>query len=106
MSNDMSHLFWVFSIGIILVFIAGLYCLLVTFNLIRVLIGLELLIKAVTLSIILAGYVAGRTALAQALAITLIVIEVVVIAVAVGVILCVFRCNKSVNVRLLRNVKG
>ena len=102
----MSQLFWVFGIGIILVFIAGFYCLLATFNLIRALIGLELLTKAVTLFIILAGYVTGRTGLAQALAITLIIIEVVVIAVAVGVILCAFRHNKSVDVRMLRNIKG
>jgi NADH:ubiquinone oxidoreductase subunit K len=106
MSSDMSQLFWVFGVGIILVFIAGFYCLLATFNLIRALIGLELLIKAVTLSIVLAGYVTGRTGLAQAFAITLIVIEVVVIAVAVGVILCVFRHNKTIDVRLLRNIKG
>jgi multisubunit Na+/H+ antiporter MnhC subunit len=102
----MSQVFGVFSIGIVLVFIAGLYCLIVTSNLIRAMIGLELLTKAITLFIILAGYVTGRVALAQALAITLIVIEVVVIAVAVGVILCVFRHNKSVDGKLLRNIKG
>ena len=106
MSSDISQLFRVFSIGIILVSIAGLYCLLVTGNLIRALIGLELLIKAVTLFIVLAGHVTGRTGLAQALAITLIVIEVVVIAVAAGVILCVYRYNKSVSVKMLRNIKG
>ena len=93
-------------IGIFLVFFTGLYCILATFNLIRAIIGLELLTKAVTLLIILAGYVTGRTGLAQAFAITLIVIEVVVIAVAMGVILCVFRHNKTIDVRLIRNIKG
>jgi multisubunit Na+/H+ antiporter MnhC subunit len=106
MSSDMSQLFWVYGIGIILVFIAGFYCLLATFNLIRALIGLELLTKAVTLLIVLAGYVTGRTGLAQALAITLIIIEVVIIAVTVGVILCAFRHNKSIDGRMLRNIKG
>ena len=94
------------SIGGILVFIIGIYCILVTFNLIRAIIGLELLTKTVTLFLILAGYVTGRTGLAQALAITLIVIEVVVIAIAAGVILCVFRHNKTIDVKLLRNIKG
>jgi NADH:ubiquinone oxidoreductase subunit K len=102
----MSQLFWMCSIGGILVFIIGIYCILVTFNLIRAIIGLELLTKTVTLFLILAGYVTGRTGQAQALAITLIVIEVVVIAVAAGVILCVFRHNKTINVKLLRNIKG
>jgi multisubunit Na+/H+ antiporter MnhC subunit len=106
MVNDIPQLFWMCSIGAILVFIIGIYCILVTFNLIRAIIGLELLTKAVTLFLILAGYVTGRMGLAQALVITLIVIEVVVIAVAVGVILCVFRHNNTIDVRLLRNIKG
>ncbi len=89
-----------------LVLITGFYCLIVTYNLIRALIGLELLTKSVTLFIILAGYITGRTALAQALAITLIVIEVVVIAVAVGIVLCVYKHNKSIDTRLLKNIKG
>jgi NADH:ubiquinone oxidoreductase subunit K len=106
MINDMSQLFWMCSISGILVFIIGIYCILVTFNLIRAIIGLELLTKSVTLFLILAGYVTGQTGLAQALAITLIVIEVVVIAVAVGIVLCVFRHNRTIDAQLLRNIKG
>ena len=106
MDNSVSQLFWILSIGVILIFIAGLYCLLATSNLIRTLIALELITKAITLFIILAGYVTGRCGLAQAMAITLIVIEVVIIAVAVGIILCVFRHNESVKVKMLRNIKG
>jgi multisubunit Na+/H+ antiporter MnhC subunit len=106
MINDVSQFFWICCIGIILVFIIGLYCLLVTSNLIRAIIALELLTKAITLFIILAGYVTGRTGLAQAIAVTVIVIEVVIIAVACGVVLCVFRHNKTIDVKLLRNIKG
>jgi multisubunit Na+/H+ antiporter MnhC subunit len=106
MVSDMPQLFWLFSIGAALVLITGFYCLIVTYNLIRALIGLELLTKSATLFIILAGYITGRTALAQALAITLIVIEVVVIAVAVGIVLCVYKHNKSIDTRLLKNIKG
>jgi multisubunit Na+/H+ antiporter MnhC subunit len=106
MVSDMGQLFLLFSTGAALVLITGFYCLIVTYNLIRALIGLELLTKSVTLFIILAGYITGRTALAQALAITLIVIEVVVIAVAVGIVLCVYKHNKSIDTRLLKNIKG
>jgi multisubunit Na+/H+ antiporter MnhC subunit len=106
MTNELPQFFWMFSIGAALVLITGFYCLIVTYNLIRALIGLELLTKSVTLFIILAGYITGRTGLAQALAITLIVIEVVVIAVAVGIVLCVYGHNKSIDGRLLRNIKG
>ena len=89
-----------------MIFIAGLYCILVTRNLMRVLIGLELLMKAVTLLLILGGYMAGRVALAQGIVITLIVIEVVVIAVMAGVILSIYRHTGSLDARNLRSLKG
>ena len=106
MTPQASQLFWLFTIPICLLFVMGLYCLLVTFNLVRVLIGLELLIKAATLLIILAGYLSGRTGLAQAIVITMIVIEVVVIVVAGGVVLQAFARHGSLNVKNLRNLKG
>jgi NADH-quinone oxidoreductase subunit K len=91
---------------IILLFIIGIYCILVSFNLIRVLIGLEILIKAATLLIILAGFVCGKTALAQAIVITLIVIEIVVMVVAGGIAFWAFRYTKSIDPRRLSNLKG
>jgi len=100
------QLFTGFAFFIIMVLIAGLYCILVTRNLMRVVIGLELLTKAVTLLIIIAGYVTGRIALAQSLVITLIIIEVVVIAVASGVILSIYRHNESLAVSNLDSLKG
>ena len=100
------QLFTGFAFFVIMVLIAGLYCILVTRNLMRVVIGLELLIKAVTLLIIVAGYVSGRVALAQALVITLIIIEVVVIAVAAGVILSIYRYNESLAASNLTSLKG
>lgn len=106
MTGEMSQIFWFYGAGIFLVFIAGLYCLLATHNLIRAVIGIELMIKAVTLFIILAGYITGRTGLAQAFAITLIVIEVVIMVVAMGVIINVYKHNKTLDVRTIRNMKG
>jgi NADH-quinone oxidoreductase subunit K len=103
---QLSQFFWIFSIAITLVLIAGFTCLLVTYNLIRALIGLELLTKGITLLIILAGYITGHTGLAQAMAITLIIIEVVVIVVAVGVVLSVFRHTQTIDSRMIRNIKG
>jgi hypothetical protein len=43
MSLYSASFFWTFGIFVILIFIAGLYCLLATFNLMRALIGIELL---------------------------------------------------------------
>ncbi len=98
-----------FATGVIFVILlaaVALYCVAVSRNLIRILIGLELLVKAVTLLVALAGHWAGRMALAQAFIITLIVIEVVVIAVAAGIVVGAHRHNLSLDVRLLRNLKG
>ncbi len=106
MNGNLPLFFWHFMIFIILLFVTGIYCILTTRNFIRVLIGLEILTKAVTLLIVLAGYCCGRTALAQAYAVTLIVVEVVIIAVAAGIVIGVFRANNSLDVARLRNLKG
>ena len=95
-----------FGFFIVLLFVCGAYCLLVTRSMIRAIIGIELLIKAVTLLIIVAGSITGRIALAQSLVITIIVIEVVVAATAAGIALCVFRHTDSLDVRSLKNLKG
>jgi len=84
----------------------AIYCILTTKNLIRVLIGVELLTKAVTLLIILGGYATGRPALGQALVIALIIVEVVVIAVAAGIVIGIFRHTNSLEVRNVKNLKG
>ena len=91
---------------IVILFVAGLYCILVTRNLMRVLIGLELLTKAVTILLIVAGYATGRTALAQAILITLIMIEVVVMAVIAGVILSIYRHTGSLDASSVKSLKG
>ena len=100
------QLFLTYSFFAIMLFIAGLYCILVTRNLMRVLIGLELLTKAVTLLLILGGYMTGRTALTQCLVITLIVIEVVVMATMAGIILSIYRHTGSLDASNLRSSKG
>ena len=106
MNGDTAVIFLLFNIFIILLSIAGVYCILMTFNLIRALLGLEILIKASTLLIILAGYLTHQTGLAQAMVITLIVIEVVIMVVAGGIILSLFRHYKTIDTRKLNQLKG
>ena len=106
MSGENWQLFTNIGFFVVLLFVCGLYCILVTRNLIRAVIGLELLIKAVTLLIIVVGYVTGRTALTQALVITIIVIEVIVAAVAGGIALRVFRHNNNLDARQLKKLQG
>jgi multisubunit Na+/H+ antiporter MnhC subunit len=106
MSPDFTQCFTYSVITIVLLMITGMYCILVSFNLIRALIGLEILIKAATLLIILFGYASGRSALAQAIVITLIVIEIVIMVVAGGIAFWAFRYNKTIDPRRLSNLRG
>ena len=106
MNSESLQVFWFFSIFIGILFVIGFYYIMITYNLIRVLIGLELLTKAVTILLIVAGYLSGCIALAQALVITLIVVEVVVITVAAGVVLGLFHHNNSLDTRRARNLRG
>jgi NADH:ubiquinone oxidoreductase subunit K len=106
MNPDLAQMFAYFLVFIILVFICGLYCLLASFNLIRILIGVEILIKAATLLIILAGYICGASSLAQSIVVTLIVVEIVFMVVAGGIALWAFRHNKTIDPRELSDLKG
>jgi len=106
MANDPVQLYWIYAVFGFLTLIAGFYCILISRNLLRVLIGIEILIKSVTFFLILAGYIGGKTSLAQGVVITLIIIEVVVIAVAAGIVLGVFQLNDSLDARKLKNLKG
>jgi NADH-quinone oxidoreductase subunit K len=95
-------LFWL-VIGLLMV--AGLYLVLVTRNLLRLLMGLEILTKAATLMLVVVGWGTGRMDLAQAFVLTLIVVEVVVIATAAGLVYAVWQRNGSLDVRSLQRMK-
>jgi multisubunit Na+/H+ antiporter MnhC subunit len=106
MAGDVSNFFWMSAGSAIVLFVIAAYCVTVSINLIRILIGLELFTKAVTLLLVVAGFATGRVALSQALVITLIVVEIVVIAVAAGVVVGAYQHTNSLDVRDLRNLKG
>jgi multisubunit Na+/H+ antiporter MnhC subunit len=78
----------------------------VTRNLIRIIIGIELLTKAVTILIAAAGYATANTALAQCFIITMIVIEVVVMVTAGGIVVRIFRNEDSIDSQILKRLKG
>jgi NADH:ubiquinone oxidoreductase subunit K len=87
-------------------FTAGLYCIFASHNLIRVVVGIEMLMKAVTLMLALAGALTGRMATAEAFIITLIVMEVVAMAVATGLVVGIFKHHGSARVKWVRQLRG
>jgi len=106
MSGEAIGLLSIFGFFTVLLLIAGLFCILMTRNFLRAIIGIEILIKAVTLYFIAIGYITNKGGLAGSLVITIIVIEVVIVVIAGGVALRVFRHNDSLDVRRLRRLKG
>jgi len=106
-----SPTFWIENFKLLaatagLLFAAGLYMVIVSHNLVRILIGIEMLTKGVTLLLGLAGAVTGRLALAEAFIITLIVLEVVAIAVAAGLVVGIFGHHGRARVSALDELKG
>jgi NADH:ubiquinone oxidoreductase subunit K len=98
--------FWMYFIFSVMLILTGLYCIAVTRNLIRVLIGMELMTKGVTLILAASGFLTGNTGLSQALIITLIVVEVVVISVAAGVVIGYYRRTKSLDTHTMNSLRG
>lgn len=92
-------------VGFLLI-IAGCYCLIRTYHLLKIIIGVEVAMKAVTMFIILAGFVNGNVALAQTFVITVIVIEVVVAVVAVGIAINLYNNYGNMDIRNLVKLKG
>ncbi len=93
-------------ITIALMFFAGVWCLLFSRNLIRLIIALEVLSKGATLFLILDGVDSCDMATVQAFIITLIIIEAVIAVAAAGIVLGIFRHTGSIDVRKIRNLKG
>jgi NADH-quinone oxidoreductase subunit K len=87
-------------------FFIGLYCLLSSRNIIRLLIGLEIMAKSVVLSFIVGGWFRHETFFAQSLVITFIVVEVSLVAVALALVINVYRNTGSLDIQKLTQLRG
>ena len=95
----------IFIIGFMLI-LAGCYCLIRTYHMLKIIIGIEVAMKAVTLFIALAGFINRNISLAQTFIITAIVLEVVVTVVAAGIAISLYKKYGSMDIRNLRKLKG
>jgi multisubunit Na+/H+ antiporter MnhC subunit len=89
-----------------LLFFIGLYCLLSSRNMIKLLIGLEIMAKAAVLSFITAGFHRGETFFCQSLVFTFIVVEVSIVAVAMALVINAYKNTGSLDIRSLAKLKG
>ncbi len=84
----------------------GLYGLLIERNLIKLIIALQILVKATLLGLIIAGNANGQINLSQSLAITVIVADTVVAVVGIALVVQVRRRIGTLDVRDLARLKG
>ena len=103
MSLDMLDLV---ALGVIGVFGAGIYGLLAVRNLFKMIVVLQILVKAALLALVTAGNRSGELVLAQSLALTVIVVDTVVAVVALALAVQVKHRTGSLDIQDLTRLKG
>ena len=98
-------------LNIILIGIAGLlgvgfYGLLITRNLIKVVMMLQILVKAVVLALVFAGKISGNLGLGQSIAATVIVADTIVAVVGLALAVQVRRRFGTLDVPKISTLKG
>ena len=91
--------------GLVLI-LTGCFELIRTRHMLKIIIALELAIKAVSMFIVLGGWLNGNMALAQAFIVTIIVLEVVVATVLSGIAISIYHKHGDMYIRNLRNLRG
>ena len=84
----------------------GLYCLLITRNLIKVVVALQLLVKGAVLAFILAGNLTGQMNTAQTLALTVIVADTIVAVIGLALAVQIRLKTGTLDVKSLSSLKG
>jgi NADH-quinone oxidoreductase subunit K len=92
--------------GLLALLGVGLYGLMVNRNLIKLVIALQILVKAALLGLILAGKVSGQVNLGQSLALTALVADTIVAVIGVALAIQIQRRIGSLDVRELSQLRG
>ncbi len=92
--------------GVIALLGVGLYGLLITRNLIKIVMVLQILIKAVILALVLAGELSGNPGLGQSTAATVIVADTIVAVVGLALAVQVRRRLGTLDVPKIASMRG
>jgi NADH-quinone oxidoreductase subunit K len=91
--------------GILGLFGVALYALLIARNLIKVVIGLQILVKAAMLALILAGRANGKIDIAQSMALTVIVADTIVAVIGLALAVQVKRRFGTLDIQALTTLR-
>lgn len=92
--------------GVLCLLGIGIYGLLVTRNLIKLVAVLQVLVKAAVIALVLAGRVSGKINLGQSLAATVIVADTIVAVIGLALAVQVRQRFNSLDLHDLANLKG
>ena len=92
--------------GVVLLLVIGFYGLLITRNLIKIVLVLQILVKAVIVALVLAGKVSGNLGLGQSLAATVIVADTVVAVVALALAVQVRKRVGTLDLAKISSLRG
>ena len=92
--------------GVIGVLGIGLYGLLITRNLIKIVMVLQLLVKAAVLALMLAGQVSGQVGIGPSLAATVLVADTMVAVVALAIAIQIRRRFSTMDTAEVSTLKG
>jgi NADH:ubiquinone oxidoreductase subunit K len=93
-------------IGVISLLGIGIYGLLITRNMIKIVMVLQLLVKSAILALMLAGKVSGQIGLGQSLSATVIVADTMVAVVALAIAIQIRRRFKTLDTVEVSTLKG
>ena len=92
--------------GVILLLAVGFYGLLITRNLIKIVLVLQILVKAVVIALVLAGKASGNLGLGQSIAATVIVADTIVAVVALALAVQVRRRVGTLDLAKISTLRG
>jgi NADH:ubiquinone oxidoreductase subunit K len=92
--------------GVVLLLAVGFYGLLITRNLIKIVLVLQILVKAVVLALVLAGKASGNLGLGQSIAATVIVADTVVAVVALALAVQVRKRAGTLDIAKISTLRG
>ena len=92
--------------GVVLLLAVGFYGLLITRNLIKIVLVLQILVKAVVLALVLAGKASGNLGLGQSIAATVIVADTIVAVVALALSVQVRRRAGTLDIAKISTLRG
>ncbi len=84
----------------------GVYILFMYRNLLRIIIGVEVMAKGITLLFLAAGAFQGKIAFIQSLVVTFIIVETILAAIMLALVFTVHKIYDSLDIQLLSKLKG